>query len=214
MPEFKMGDSLPKISSAKSGLRYAESPNDRSPNDSDRVRLCLLCDADAAETAELLARSTDFHRNWVTYPTDLDQVAAFIAHPGDDGMMVFGVRRRSDNVLVGIATLCRIAREPWLTAECGAAVDVRQCGNGYMAEGMRLLVRFAVEELGLHRVEALVRPENVASARMLTSAGFRIEGIARGAIRIQDDWVDHMRWAAIAEDLPTIQRHIPVEERG
>lgn len=176
--------------------------------------LCTLNHANAAETAELFARSADFHRDWVTYPKTLDQVTAFITRSADDGMLILGIRRRSDNVLVGIATLCRIAREPWLTAECGAAVDVRHRGNGYMAEGMRLLVRFAMDELGLHRVEALVRPENVRSARMLTSAGFRIEGIARGAVRIQDSWVDHVRWAITAEDLAIIRRDALVEERG
>jgi [ribosomal protein S5]-alanine N-acetyltransferase len=190
----------------------AGSKRSAEPDDHSRVGLSRLVEADAAEAARLLALSADFHKNWVTYPTDPDQVAAFIASSADDGTLVFGVRRRSDNALVGIATLCRISPEPWLTAECGAAVDVAHRGNGYMAEGMRLLVRFAMDELGVHRVEALVRPENVRSARMLTSAGFRPEGIARGAIRVKDRWVDHVRWAVTAEDLPFTRQDNTVGE--
>lgn len=82
-----------------------------------------------------------------------------------------------------------------------------------MAEAMNSLVRLAVEELGLHRVEALVRPDNVPSARMLAAAGFRLEGMTRGAIRIHGDWVDHARWAMLAEDLPTIKYDPQVEGR-
>jgi ribosomal-protein-alanine N-acetyltransferase len=206
-PDLKIHDPISEVPLAESGLQSAR-------NNSACVRLYPLHNTDAAETSEMLARSADFHRDWVTYPTSLDQVAAFIARSADDGMLILGIRRPSDNILVGIVTLCRIAREPWLTAECGAAVDVRHRGKGYMAEGMRLLVRFAIDELGLHRVEALVRPENVRSAYMLTSAGFRIEGIARGAVRIQDSWVDHVRWAITAEDLAIIRRDALVEERG
>jgi ribosomal-protein-alanine N-acetyltransferase len=179
-----------------------------------RVRLCRLREADAPEAAELLGRSVDFHRDLVTYPTDPAAVAQFIARSSSDGMLVFGIRHRSDHVLLGIATLGRISPEPWLTAECGAAVDVRHRGQGYMAAGMRQLVRFAIGDLGLHRVEALVRPDNARSGRMLASAGFRTEGVARGAIRIRGAWVDHMRWAITAEDLSIIRRETPVEERG
>lgn len=171
-----------------------------------RVRLCRIQGADAAETADMLSRSADFHGDWVAYPTDPDEVAEFIAHSSDHGVLIFGIRRRSDNALVGIATLCRITHEPWLTAECGAAVDMRYRGNGYVAEGMRLLVRFAVEHMELHRIEALARRENVRSARMLTAAGFRIEGTARGAVRIKDTWVDHERWAITAEDLLVVRQ--------
>lgn len=166
-----------------------------------RVRLSRLQSADIPAAAGMLAQSADLYRDWVTYPTDPDEAAAFIAHSSDNGVLVFGVHRRSDNALVGIATLSRIAYEPWLTAECGAAVGVQYCGNGYMTEGMRLLIRFAVGQLGLHRIEALVRPENIRSVRMLEAAGFHVEGMARGAVRIQDTWVDHRRWAITAEDL-------------
>ncbi len=166
-----------------------------------RVDLRRLGAADAAKTAELLAESAEFHRPWVTYPTRPDKVTAFLVAAPGQGMEVLGVRRHSDDALVGLTTLCRIAGEPWLTAECGAAVGVRYQGNGYLAEGMRLLVWFAVGTLGLHRVEALAQPGNVRSGRMLTTAGFRPEGTARGAIRIGGKWLDHVRWAITADDL-------------
>jgi [ribosomal protein S5]-alanine N-acetyltransferase len=182
-------------------------------DESARVLLCRLQSADVAETADLLGKSADFHKGWVAYPTDPDDIAAFIEHSPDNGVLIFGIRRRSDKVLVGITTLSRIAYEPWLTAECGAAVDVRYRGNGYVAEGMRLLISFAIEHLEFHRIEALVRRENIRSVRMLESARFRREGTARGAVRIEGAWVDHIRWAITAEDLTAIRQENTIAKR-
>jgi len=217
------GVTIEPTRSPKIDHRIYDSGRDPSPSEpglqgaqyeSARVRLCRLQSADIAETAELLAKSADFHKAWVAYPTDPDEVAGFIEHSPDNGVLIFGIRRRPDNVLVGITTLSRIAYEPWLTAECGAAVDVRYRGNGYVAEGMRLLISFAVEHLGFHRIEALVQRENVRSVRMLEFAKFRREGTARGAVRIQGTWVDHIRWAITAEDLAVIQQEITIAERS
>jgi [ribosomal protein S5]-alanine N-acetyltransferase len=183
-------------------------------DESARVRLCRLQGADIAETVEMFTRSADFYKHWVTYPTHPGEVAAFLVHSQDSGVCIFGIRRCSDNALVGIATLSRIAHEPWLTAECGAVVDIRYRGNGYVTEGMRLLTRFAFGHLGLHRIEALVRPENIRSTRMLAAVGFRREGMVRGAICIQDVWVDHVRWAITAEDLPGLQDETTIAERA
>jgi ribosomal-protein-alanine N-acetyltransferase len=98
-------------------------------------------------------------------------------------------------------TLCRFSGEPWLTAEYGCAVGVRHRGHGYLTEATGMLVQHAFSSLGLHRVEALVQPGNHPSERMLTKAGFRPEGTARGAICIQGAWVDHVRWAITAGDI-------------
>jgi ribosomal-protein-alanine N-acetyltransferase len=174
-----------------------------------RVSLRRLNEADAPVTAELLSESADFHRAWVTYPTERGQVTDVLANAASYGIEIFGVERRGDGVLVGITNLCRFTGEPWLTAECGGAVGVRYQGNGYIAEAMRLLARLAVSGLGLHRVEALVQPGNARSGRMLRAAGFRAEGTARGAIRISGEWLDHVRYAITAEDLsvPEVTSH-------
>lgn len=148
----------------------------------------------------MLADSAEFHQRWVSYPTGLAQVADFVTEAPRRGMYVFGVRRLSDAMLVGVATLCRISGEPWLTAEYGCAVGVRHRGQGYLTEATVLCARYAFGTFGLHRVEALVRPDNAPSNNMLRAAGFRPEGIARGAVRIGDTWVDHVRWAITADD--------------
>ena len=52
-------------------------------------------------------------------------------------------------------------------------------GQGYATRAVRLLVDYAVDILGLQRVEAQVDPRNERSLRVATRAGLRREGVKR-----------------------------------
>lgn len=166
-----------------------------------RVGLAELTTGDADELAGLLAASARFHQPWVSYPTTPGGVRDYIDEVAVQGGRLFAARRLDDNVLVGLVSLSRIARGAWQTAECGCAVGARYRGNGYMAEAMTEVVKYAVSRLGLHRIEALVHSGNTRSQRMLTLAGFRPEGVARSSVCVGGAWLDHVRWAITAEDL-------------
>jgi ribosomal-protein-alanine N-acetyltransferase len=68
-----------------------------------------------------------------------------------------------------------------------------------MSEGVGLAVAYAFEELGLHRVEADIQPENVASVKLVRRLGFRKEGFSPQFIKIDGVWRDHERWARTAD---------------
>jgi ribosomal-protein-alanine N-acetyltransferase len=78
--------------------------------------------------------------------------------------------------------------------------------QGYMREGLALLLERSFRSpefggLGLHRVEALVLPTNLASKRLVERVGMRFEGLSRRLVRVQGQWLDHERWAITAENL-------------
>jgi len=52
-------------------------------------------------------------------------------------------------------------------------------GKGIMTEAVRRIIRFAFEEMGLNRVEAVHIPENEASGRVMQKAGMMYEGLLR-----------------------------------
>jgi ribosomal-protein-alanine N-acetyltransferase len=56
--------------------------------------------------------------------------------------------------------------------------------------------------VGLHRVEADVRPENAASRRVVDKLGFREEGLRRRYLFIDEQWRDHISYALLREDVP------------
>lgn len=64
-------------------------------------------------------------------------------------------------------------------AEVGYVLAREFWGQGLMKEALPVAVRFAFEQMKLHRLEALVDPTNLPSVRLLESAGLRQEGLLR-----------------------------------
>jgi [ribosomal protein S5]-alanine N-acetyltransferase len=67
-----------------------------------------------------------------------------------------------------------------------------QQGKGYMTEAGRALLRYLIDELKVHKVEALIRPENKPSAALAKRLGFRLEA---GPIR--DRWWVGGQWHGV-----------------
>lgn len=87
-------------------------------------------------------------------------------------------------------------------ASIGYWVAQRAAGRGIVPTAVALLVDHCFGELGLHRVEINVRPENAASLRVVAKLGFRDEGVRRRYLHIDGDWRDHRTFALVAEEVP------------
>jgi ribosomal-protein-alanine N-acetyltransferase len=68
-----------------------------------------------------------------------------------------------------------------------------------MKEGLALLVRYAFDELELHRLEANIQPQNLTSIALAKSVGFQYEGYSPRYLKINGEWCDHERWAILAD---------------
>jgi ribosomal-protein-alanine N-acetyltransferase len=79
-------------------------------------------------------------------------------------------------------------------------------GQGYMSEGLNLVLALAFARLKLHRVEANVQPTNRPSVSLVRRAGFTREGFSRHYVKIAGRWRDHERWAMLAEDWRRLRR--------
>ena len=73
-------------------------------------------------------------------------------------------------------------------AEVGFILHRSVWGRGYAAEAVRGVLGFAFGEMGLHRVEADVDPDNAASLALLARLGFREEG------RLAERWFTFGAW--------------------
>jgi RimJ/RimL family protein N-acetyltransferase len=90
----------------------------------------------------------------------------------------WGIARLADGVLLGTCTLAHL-NAPHRRGEIGYALGRPYWRQGYAAEAVPVVLRFAFEKLGLHRIEADVDPRNAASLRLLGRLGFRREGYLR-----------------------------------
>jgi ribosomal-protein-alanine N-acetyltransferase len=65
-----------------------------------------------------------------------------------------------------------------------------------------LVVDYCIFDLGMHRIEVAIRPENVASLRVVEKLGFTEVGYAKGYLHIDGAWRDHRLFAITAEECP------------
>lgn len=75
-------------------------------------------------------------------------------------------------------------------------------GRGVATAAVALAVDHSFGPMGLHRVDATVRPENGASRAVLARVGFREEGLLRRYLDVDGDWRDHLLVALTAEEMP------------
>ena len=66
--------------------------------------------------------------------------------------------------------------------------DRRFWGDGYGTEALRLLLRYAFEEVGLHRVGLVVLEDNARAIRAYEKCGFVREGFARETVMQDGRW--------------------------
>lgn len=106
----------------------------------------------------------------------------------------------TDETLVGEVSLGSVQRGPFQSAFVGYWIDEQWAGQGLVPEGVAIVLRYAFEEIALHRVEAAIVPRNTASIRVVDKLGMRDEGIAERFLQIAGTWEDHVRYAMTAEE--------------
>jgi [ribosomal protein S5]-alanine N-acetyltransferase len=147
-----------------------------------------------------MAASRSLHRPWSNPPTDLDSFASLVARTSGDDYDLQLVCLRDGGAIVGYFALSQIFRGAFHNAYLGYDGSAPYAGQGYMREGLELMLRHAFRVQRLHRVEANVQPGNEASRALVEGAGFRLEGFSPRYLKIGGRWRDHERWAITVED--------------
>ncbi|WP_026316377.1 GNAT family N-acetyltransferase [Actinokineospora enzanensis] len=108
-----------------------------------------------------------------------------------------------DGRLAGQVTVGNVVRGALCSAWVGYWVASDAGGGGVATAAAALVVDHCFGPAGLHRIEATVRPENIASLRVLAKLGFREEGLFRRYLDVAGAWRDHRCLALTTEDIPT-----------
>lgn len=106
-----------------------------------------------------------------------------------------------DGRLAGQLTLGNVVRGALRSAWVGYWVDSTVAGCGVATAAVALAVDHAFGPVGLHRIEATVRPENGASLRVLAKLGFRDEGLLVRYLEVDGAWRDHRLLAVTREEI-------------
>lgn len=171
----------------------------------ERLRLDRLGDqpADAVEILDFASRNKSHLARWLpplapNYYTEKywhDAVKKSVESASKDESVDFVIREPAlgdDASLVGVITFSEIARGAFQACYLGYSLDYTRQGRGLMQEALHLAIRFAFDDLSLHRIMANYRPENIRSAKTLCALGFVTEGVAKNYLYIDGAWRDHV----------------------
>ena len=67
-------------------------------------------------------------------------------------------------------------------------------------EALVVALRFAFDDLRLHRLQIAIIPRNRPSRRVVEKLGIRLEGMAERYLEINGAWEDHLRYAITVEE--------------
>lgn len=105
-----------------------------------------------------------------------------------------------DQQLAGEVNLNNVTRGALQSATVGYWIDQGRAGHGYVAEGVVVVMKFAFDQLQLHRLEVCIVPRNTNSRRVVEKLRLRDEGVAERYLEIAGTWEDHVRYAITAEE--------------
>lgn len=121
-----------------------------------------------------------------------------------------------DDVLMGQVTLGGIAWGSLRSAYIGYWISQEVAGRGIMPRAVALVTDHAFADLGLHRIEINVRPENTASLRVVAKVGYREEGYRPKYLHIDGAWRDHVSFVMLADEWPSegVARRLAATQGG
>lgn len=155
---------------------------------------------DYGEFASIMKTSKKLHRGLSNPPVDKENFYEYVKRNESDANEFFLICCNEDSAIVGAINLSQIFRRAFQNAYLGYYIAEKFSGRGLMSEAIALILRYAFNDLKLHRIEANIQPHNLASIAVVRKNGFTKEGFSPKYLKIGGRWRDHERWAIIKED--------------
>lgn len=108
-----------------------------------------------------------------------------------------------DGKVVGLVTAANTVRGAMYCTTVGYWIISDYAGLGITSLAVASVIDLLILELGMHRVEINIRPENEPSLGLVRKLGLREEGYKKNYMQIAGHWADHIAFAIDEEDLPS-----------
>jgi ribosomal-protein-alanine N-acetyltransferase len=167
-----------------------------------QVMLRELEIADAPSLLELLT-TEEVSRFISPPPTTVEGFERFItwanAERAQGRYACFAVVPHGMKTAIGLFQV-RQLEAGFATAEWGFAIGSAFWGTGMFAEGAKLVVDFAMESIGVHRLEARAAVLNGRGNGALRKIGAVEEGVLRRSFQKDGRYLDQVLWSILRED--------------
>ncbi|MGT2846689.1 GNAT family N-acetyltransferase [Streptococcus massiliensis] len=128
-----------------------------------------------------------------------DLVAKHEKFREQDQQYIWAVYDENSGKHVGMFNLVTLARSPLDWAEIGYSIHNQYWRQGYASAALEELKRLS-RQLGFHRLEAHVNPQNVASKNLLNKSAFTNEGIRKSFLKEGETWEDKEIFSYILDE--------------
>ena len=160
--------------------------------------------------AKILERELMANRSWLRTweatspyaPMSFDtraSIRSLLAHSRTGSGLPFLVEYNGE--LAGQLNVSSITWGSLSSASIGYWVGEEFAGRSITPIAVALATDYCFGQLGLHRMEICIRPENSPSLRVVEKLGFRYEGLRRRFIHINGAWRDHFAFGLVAEEV-------------
>lgn len=175
-----------------------------------RVSLRVIRLRDAEPLRLLLARNRGWLQRWeATHPSGRGAVPGSVSMKPNIRALRRQLRNGAgvpfvvllDGQVVGQLSVAEISGGALQSSQIGYWVSEHVAGQGVIPTAVGLAVEYLFDDLGLHRVEICIRPENAASLRVVEKLGLRYEGRRTAYIHIDGAWRDHDCYAVTREEV-------------
>lgn len=169
----------------------------------ERLLLKVIDESYARTVLEYHIRNREFLKKWE--PVRGDDFETMEYHKNmlrndmkklseDLGFRVWIFKKEDKNFerTIGSIGLSNIIRGCFHSCHLGYKLDKDETQKGYTTEAIKAMIDYAFNKLKLHRIEANVIPENIASRKVVEKLGFYDEGQAIKYLKINGKWQDHI----------------------
>ncbi len=133
-------------------------------------------------------------------PLNAQQLNALLTD-WNDGLENFVFAIRKDGQPIGLVNLDGLDWPNGHTEIGIALTDTDHRGQGFAAEALCLLIRYAFDELGLHRIWARIIEDNNPSIRLFKKMGFQLEGRMKEHVRRRGIFRDMLIFGLVQTDV-------------
>jgi ribosomal-protein-alanine N-acetyltransferase len=110
---------------------------------------------------------------------------------------IWAVADRTNNQCIGQVN-CHDGHIRNKRATIGYILNPRYQRQGLASEAVSALLTYCFDQMGFHRLQAYVHPQNTPSRKLAENMGFRAEGVLRDNLRVGDEWRDDVLYALLA----------------
>ncbi|MFM2306435.1 MAG: hypothetical protein RLZZ367_1104 [Bacteroidota bacterium] len=135
---------------------------------------------------------------WDTLKYHEQKIAAYGgATQNGTGLWLLVLAKHDTHRVIGDVHLSNIVRGIFQSCHLGYKLDEHEQGKGYMREALQAVIDYAFNQMKLHRIEANIMPANTRSIQLVTTLGFKQEGLAQKYLKINGIWQDHLHYTLL-----------------